>query len=82
MTNTIAVDGTLFISAGQSLAAPGQRVEVRESDDMTVACIFASGPDGERLVGFNVVSDVDEPGGVAYDTGAMLSLRIEEACRL
>lgn len=81
MTNTIAVDGTLFISAGVSQAGEGQRVEVRESDDMTVACIYGPASDGgERLIGFNVTSDVDEPGGVAYDTGAMLSLRIEEAC--
>lgn len=82
MTNTIAVNGTLFISAGVSQAGEGQRVDVRESDDMTVACIYGPAPDGgERLIGFNVASDVDEPGGVAYDTGAMLSLRIEEACR-
>ena len=82
MTNTIAVNGTLFISAGVSQAGEGQRVDVRESDDMTVACIYGTAPDGgERLIGFNVASDVDEPGGVAYDTGAMLSLRIEEVCR-
>ena len=82
MTNTIAVNGTLFISAGASQASTGQRVEVSETDDMTVACIYEPLPDGgERLVGFNVTSDVDEPGGTAYDTGAMLSLRIEEACR-
>lgn len=82
MTNTIAVNGTLFISAGVSQAGEGQRVDVRESDDMTVACIYGPAPDGgERLIGFNVASDVDEPGGVAYDAGAMLSLRIEEACR-
>ena len=82
MTNTIAVNGTLFISAGASQASAGQRVEVSETDDMTVAFIYEPLPDGgERLVGFNVTSDVDEPGGTAYDTGAMLSLRIEEACR-
>lgn len=82
MTNTIAVNGTLFISAGASQAAEGQRVEVRETEDMTVACIYEPESDGsERLIGFNVASDTDEPGGAAYDTGAMLSLRIEEACR-
>lgn len=82
MTNTIAVNGTLFISAGASQAAEGQRVEVRETDDMTVACIYEPDSDGdERLIGFNVASDVDVPGGAAYDIGAMLSLRIEEACR-
>lgn len=82
MTNTIAVDGTLFVSAGVSQAGEGQRVEVRESDDMTVACIYGPATGGgERLIGFNVTSDVDEPGGIAYDTGAMLSLRIEEACQ-
>lgn len=82
MTNTIAVDGTLFVSAGVSQAGEGQRVEVRESDDMTVACIYGPATGGgECLIGFNVTSDVDEPGGIAYDTGAMLSLRIEEACQ-
>lgn len=82
MTNTIAVNGTLFISAGVSQAREGMRVELAEGDQMTVATIFEPLPDGgERLVGFNVASDVDEPGGVAYDTGAMLSLRIEEAFR-
>ena len=63
----------------------GRTVEVRETDDMTVVYLFensggTSGAD-RRLVGFNVVSDVDEPGGRAYDTGAMLSLRIEAGCR-
>lgn len=81
MTNTIAVNGTLFISAGVSQVDDRGRIDVRESDDMTVVCLYEPVSDGERLVGFNVVSDVDEPGGVAYDTGAMLSLRIEEACR-
>ncbi|MEE0845959.1 MAG: FAD-dependent oxidoreductase [Eggerthellaceae bacterium] len=82
MTNTIAVRGTLFISAGVSQVGEGQRAEVQEDDAMTVVRIFEPTADGgERLVGFNVASDVDEPGGVAYDTAAMLSLRIEEACR-
>lgn len=85
MTNTIAVNGTLFISAGVSQADDGHIVELRNDDEhgMTVACIFEKEADGSRgrIVGFNVASDVDEPGGVAYDTGAMLSLRIEEACR-
>lgn len=82
MTNTIAVNGTLFISAGVAQATGSQRVEIRETDTMTVACIFEPNEQGtERLVGFNIASDVDEPGGIAYDTGAMLSLRIEAECR-
>ncbi len=82
MSNTIAVKGTLFISGGESAAAEGRVVEVREDDAMTVACIFDQGADGaRRLVGYNVVADADEPGGVAYDTGAMLGLRLEEGCR-
>lgn len=82
MTNTIAVNGTLFISAGESQAADGDRVDIQELDDMTVARISRKASDGsEHLVGFNVASDVDEPGGTAYDTAAMLTLRIEEACR-
>lgn len=81
MTNTVAVNGTLFISAGESQATEGDRVDVRETDGMTVACIFRPLPEGgERLVGFNVASDTDKPGGIAYDTGAMLTLRIEQAC--
>lgn len=82
MMNAIAVNDTLFLSAGAFRVEEGMRVEVSESDEMTVACIFASDSGGgERLVGFNVASDRDEPGGVAYDTAAMLCLRIEEGCR-
>lgn len=80
--NTIAVNGTLFISSGASVGGEGQRVEIREGEGMTVACLFEPTPDGgERFVGFNVASDTDEPGGIAYDTGAMLTLRLEEECR-
>ncbi len=81
MTNTIAVNDALFISAGDVFGEQKRRVQVREDDTMTLVCVFEDGPEGERLVGFNLVSDVDEPGGVAYDTAAMLSLRIEEAHR-
>lgn len=79
-SNTIAVDGTLFISAGVTDAGPGTRVEVREGSDMTVVYVYREREGGQppQLVGFNVASDVDEEGGVAYDTGAMLTLRILE----
>ena len=78
-TNTIAVNGTLFISAGTMGVTDNRRVEIRETDDMTIATIFEKSPDGdERLVGFNLACDHDEPGGAAYDTGAMLTLRIEK----
>ncbi|MBQ3328351.1 MAG: FAD-dependent oxidoreductase [Eggerthellaceae bacterium] len=81
-SNTIAVNGTLFISAGTMELTPERFVEVREGDGMTVVYIFeATGEDARRLVGFNLVSDVDEPGGRAYDVGAMLTLRIERGCR-
>ena len=83
-TNTIAVDGTLFISAGTMEVTENRFVEVREMDDMTVVYVWQNG-EGEgaasRLVGFNLASDTDEEGGVAYDTGAMLTLRIEAGCR-
>lgn len=79
-TNTIAVDGTLFISAGTMEVTPERRVEVRESDEMTVVYVFGEEAEGaKRLVGFNLVCDEDKAGGRAYDTGAMLTLRIEEA---
>ncbi|WP_165049840.1 MULTISPECIES: NAD(P)/FAD-dependent oxidoreductase [unclassified Adlercreutzia] len=81
-TNTIAVLGTLFISAGSVEACEGRRVEVREDDDMTVVYVYEDADDGgERLVGFNVTCDEDVAGSRAYDTGAMLTLRIEAACR-
>jgi NADPH-dependent 2,4-dienoyl-CoA reductase/sulfur reductase-like enzyme len=83
-TNTIAVNGTLFISAGTMDVTENRTVETRETDDMTVVYVFqddANAPKGKRLVGFNLVCDHDEEGSVAYDTGAMLTLRIERACR-
>ena len=81
-TNTIAVNGTLFISAGTMEVTPDRRVDLAETDDMTVLRIFEANPDGtERLVGFNLCCDHDEPGSEAYDIGAMLTLRIEAACR-
>lgn len=83
--NTIAVNDLLFISAG-TMETEGRHVEVREDDEMTVICIYegAGEDDGAargRLVGYNIVADHDEPGGRAYDTGAMLTLRIEAAFR-
>lgn len=79
-TNTIAVNGTLFISAGTMEVADERRVDIRETEDMTVATIYEQvGGQDERIVGFNLACDHDEPGGVAYDIGAMLTLRIEKA---
>lgn len=81
-SNTIAVDGTLFISAGTVELTEGRHMEVKEDDDMTVVYVFQDEDDGSRrLVGFNVACDHDEPGSKAYDTGAMLTLRIEAGCR-
>lgn len=77
--NTIAVRDVLFISAGSIEPAENRRVEVRETEDMTVACVLERGVHGtERLVGFNLACDHNEEGGLAYDTGAMLALRIEQ----
>lgn len=79
-SNTIAVDGTLFLSAGTIDPGPGGEIEVREGDEMTVVYVYRPTDDGEgrQLVGFNITSDTDVEGGVAYDTGAMLTLRIKE----
>jgi len=77
-TNTIAVNGTLFISAGTIEVTETRRVEVRETDDTTVVYLW----EGERLVGFNLVCDHDEEGSPAYDTGAMLTMRVEKDARL
>ena len=47
---------------------------------MTLAVIYEqSKAQGERIVGFNLACDHDEPGGEAYDIGAMLTLRIEKS---
>lgn len=85
MTNTIAVNGTLFISAGLVGLREilGCVVDVEEADDMTIVRLYETKDSAseKRLVGFNVVADKDEPGGIAYDIGAMLTLRIEEGCR-
>lgn len=76
--NTIAVKGTLFISAGTIELGEHRHVEVREDDDMTIVYIYDDRQDGaHRLAGFNLVCDHDEEGSVAYDTAAMLFLRIE-----
>lgn len=81
-TNTIAVNGTLFISAGTMEITDSRHVEIRESGDMIVATIFdEDGQGADRLVGFNLTCDHDEPGGLAYDVGAMLTLRIEAGCK-
>ena len=81
-TNTIAVKGTLFISAGTMEVTANRHVEVHENDEMTVVSIFEDTTEGtQRLVGYNVVSDKDEAGSRAYDTAAMLTLRIEKALR-
>ncbi|MDO4182058.1 MAG: NAD(P)/FAD-dependent oxidoreductase [Coriobacteriia bacterium] len=79
-TNTIAVNGTLFISAGTMDVTENRTVDVRETDDMTVVYVFETAADGtRRLAGFNLTCDTDEEGSVAYDTGAMLTMRIESA---
>ena len=81
-TNTIAVNGTLFISAGTMEVTDSRWVEVREADDMTVVYIFEKTDEQpRRLVGFNLTCDYDEEGGTAYDVGAMLTLRIEQGCK-
>lgn len=79
-TNTIAVNGTLFISAGTMALTDDRWVEERETDDMTVVYVYENTPDGgKRLVGFNITCDDDTEGSPAFDTGAMLTLRIEHA---
>lgn len=81
-TNTIAVKNMLFISAGTMELGERRRMEVRETEQMLVLYIIEDAPDGtERLVGFNLVCEHSEEGSPAYDTGAMLTMRIEAGCR-
>lgn len=82
ITNTIAVDGTLFISAGASTLTPERRAVIDESEDITVARIYERADDGtDRLVGFNLTCDEDIEGSRAYDIGAILTMRIEKSLR-
>ena len=82
VANSIAVKDMLFISAGAVTMLPTRHVEVRETEEMTVVYIYEEGEDGQRrLAGYNVVCDKDEEGSPAYDTAAMLTLRIEAAFR-
>lgn len=81
-SNTIAVNGTLFISGGTILPSadePELEIDVRETEDMTVVYAYEGEGPKRKLVGFNVVCDHDEEGGDAYDIGAMLTLRIEKS---
>ena len=78
--NTICVRETLFISAGTIMLDDNSRVETEVDDTMTVVRIFEGDGDTRRLIGFNIACDVDEPGGDAYDLGAMLTMRIREDC--
>lgn len=77
-TNTIEVDGCLFISAGSIQLDDSCEVEIEEDDLMTVIKIFQNMRSGKRLIGFNITCDQDVPGGDAYDIGAMLSLRMKK----
>ena len=84
-TNTIEVMDLLFNSAGTMMVGQTEQVEVRESQGMLVVYVFTTEgmPEGQRrLVGFNLVAD-KRNGDLsrAYDTGAMLTLRIEAAAR-
>ena len=81
-SNTIAVNGTLFISAGTMEVGENRWTETREADDMTVVYIYEKlGEGAQRLVGFNIACDEDVAGSVAYDTGAMLTMKIESGLR-
>ena len=81
-SNTIAVNGTLFISAGATEVTETREVLLRRKPHLTIASIIERGEDGASyLVGFSLTCDEDEDGGEAYDTGAMMTLQIEAACR-
>lgn len=76
--NTIAVRGTLFISAGSIELGESRIVEVEQAGDMTIVRIYERDGDTNRLVGFNLVSDTDDAESVAYEMGAMLTMRVEK----
>ena len=81
-TNTIAVKNMLFISAGTMELTENRRMEIRDTDAMLVLYIIETAEDGtDRLVGFNLVCEHSDEGSPAYDTGAMLTMRIEQGCR-
>lgn len=84
-TNTIQVMDLLFNSAGTMMVGETEQVEVKEAHNMLVVYVYTTegAPVGQRrLVGFNLVADKRNGDlGRAYDTGAMLTMRIEAAAR-
>ena len=81
-TNTIVVRDTLFISAGTLELGENRHIESREIGDTLIMTVIEEDERGKRfLVGFNIACDHDEHGGIAYDLGAMLTMRIEQDCR-
>lgn len=83
-SNTIAVDGILFISGGTIDLDGGKDIELYDDGEMTLACIYDPkrlNMEGEAsLVGFNLSCDHDDAGSKAYDIGAMLAMHIVEDC--
>ena len=81
--NTILVNGVLFISAGTMEITENRHMMTREEHGMFIIYIYEDvpGTDEERLVGFNIFTETNDPGGRAYEIGAMLTMRIEQGCR-
>jgi NAD(P)H-nitrite reductase large subunit len=75
--NTITMRGTLFISAGTIEINEKRHVEVEETADTTIVYLYEETGNGSQLVGFNLVCDTDDEEGVAYEIGAMLTMRVE-----
>jgi hypothetical protein len=72
--NSITVKGTVFISGGCVEMRDGRGVRTRRHGGMTVAEVL----EGDRLTGFNVLSDDATPRSDAYDEGAMCLRRLTE----
>lgn len=62
-SNTITVKGTLFISAGTMEVTPKRRVEVRESNEMTVVLVFEETTSSEKEAVGKDVPDSNEAVG-------------------
>lgn len=78
MSNTITCNDALFLSAGACTMPDNGHLEADVDEEMTVVRLF----EDDRLIGFNISCDHDQPGGRAYELSGMLTRQIrEEASR-
>ena len=77
-TNTIEVGGALIITGGVAQNTDSARAESHKEGEMQAFTLL---DDAGHTLGYTVLSTNNEPGGIAYDTAAMLQLRVDATYR-